>query len=175
VGIGGFLGRAVKGPPVACEAPSGLLPGGRTPPGWVHRELASLRPLRCERERGSLRLELRVTGSCWQLLSCCSAAACQGAWISAALEGRPQRALGLEQQAMSLQARKSPIPVPPTPDLAGKRGTRREPPIPDSAGLGIGNREIGPALSPSPPFPDWPQIGTRNFKWKSARGDTLRV
>jgi hypothetical protein len=53
--------------------------------------------------------------------------------------------------------RKSPIPVPPIPDLAGKRG--RESPIPDSAG--IGNRE--------PPFPDsvgngnrgpdWPQIG----------------
>ena len=42
------------------------------------------------------------------------------------------------------QTRKSPIPVPPIPDSAGKRG--RESPIPDSAG--IGNRE--------PPFPDSP-------------------
>ncbi len=57
------------------------------------------------------------------------------------------------------QTRKSPIPVPPIPDLAGKRG--RESPIPDSESAGIGNRE--------PPFPDsvgngnrgpdWPQIG----------------
>ena len=55
------------------------------------------------------------------------------------------------------QTRKSPIPVPPIPDFAGKRGGnprfparpesgKRESPIPDSAGNG--NRG-----------PDWPQIG----------------
>jgi hypothetical protein len=48
------------------------------------------------------------------------------------------------------QTRKSPIPVPPIPDLAGNRG--RESPIPDSAE--IGNREI-------PRFPIWPGNGNR--------------
>jgi hypothetical protein len=38
------------------------------------------------------------------------------------------------------QTRKSPIPVPPIPDLAGNRPGGRESPIPDSAE--IGNREI---------------------------------
>ena len=52
------------------------------------------------------------------------------------------------------QTRKSPIPVPPIPDLAGNRG--RESPIPDSAE--IGNREI-------PRFPIWPGIGNRGPDW----------
>jgi hypothetical protein len=60
-----------------------------------------------------------------------------------------------KSEAMRLganQTRKSPIPVPPIPDLAGKRG--RESPIPDSAG--IGNREI-------PRFPIGRKSGNRGI------------
>ena len=73
---------------------------------------------------------------------------------------RSKSSMGLGAKPATLgthQTRKSPIPVPPIPDLAGKRGgnprfpTRpelgnRESPFPDSAGNG--NRG-----------PDWPQIG----------------
>ncbi len=55
-----------------------------------------------------------------------------------------------------MQTRKSAIPVPAIPDLAGKRGGR--PPTPDSAGTGhreiprfpipeAGKRETGPRLA----------------------------
>jgi hypothetical protein len=70
-----------------------------------------------------------------------------------------QRSTTIRLLTRPSQTRKSPIPVPPIPDLAGTRG--RESPIPDSAGIGnreppfpdsVGNGNRGPS-------PDWPQIG----------------
>jgi hypothetical protein len=66
------------------------------------------------------------------------------------------------------QTRKSPIPVPPIPDLAGRE---LESPIPDSAG--IRNREI-PRFPIRPGLPRTVTAGNRGPGTKNRRGSRGR-
>ncbi len=66
------------------------------------------------------------------------------------------------------QTRKPPIPAPPIPDLAERRG--RESPISDSESAGIGNREIprfpirpGPGIAVPVPGIGVPRAARRGF------------
>jgi hypothetical protein len=77
--------------------------------------------------------------------SAVSTLSCWRHWRCAQLASESE---SLRQPERSVQTRKSPIPVPPIPDLAGNRG--RESPIPDLAEIGkspipdlAGNRESG--------------------------------